>query len=325
LPILITGASGQDGRLLAHKFTGEGKKVVGLCRPGKKEELSRYNPLVTVIEIDLRDEKKLVEVLDFVKPSAIYNLAGFSSVIESWKNPTSVTTINSLVPSTILRWCVFNQPSVRLIQASSSEIFGGATVSPQNEDTPISPITPYGLSKSFSHSLLQQFRSEYGLHASNAILYNHESPLRDPNFVTRKISKAVAAISKGSRGPINLGKTNSRRDWGWAPDHVDAMYRIEQQDEPGDYVISTGKDHSVDDILKFAFEYVGIKDYSEFVKYDQSSDRKVDPTNLVGNHTLSTSKLDWSPTKSLKEIIEAMVDFDIRLIDSAESVWYPKK
>jgi GDPmannose 4,6-dehydratase len=323
LSVLITGASGQDGRLLAYKLLGEGKRVFGLCRPGKKAALKRYCPLLTIIEVDLTDQKKLTEILDFVKPEEIYNFAGFSSVIRSWQDPSLVTTVNCLVPATILNWSVKNQPTLRLLQASSSEIFGGGLHTPQNANTPLSPVTPYGLSKSFTHSLIQQFRSEYGLHASNAILYNHESPLRDFGFVTRKITSAVAAISRGSKEPIRLGQMSSKRDWGWAPDYVDAMQRIVQQDVSGDYIISTGVSHSVADVLTFAFDYIGVADYSRFIEHDQGSDRRIDPNNLVGDNSQTSKQLDWKPSKDLRQVIGKMIDFDLMLIDSPEAQWFP--
>ena len=324
MTILITGAAGQDGRLLAHKLLGEGLKVVGLCRPGKKEILTRYCPSIEVIEIDVSQEKTLLEVLNSVRPDEIFNLAGFSSVHQSWNNPSAVTKINSVVPAVLLKWCVESSPSTRLLQASSSEIFGTSKSSPQNELTPHNPITPYGLSKSFSHKLLLQFRDEYGLHASNAILYNHESPLRNETFVTRKITRAVAAISRGSKEPLRLGQVHSQRDWGWAPDYVDAMCRIIRQNSPGDFVVSTGIVHSVADVLKFAFEHVGVSDYSKFVTHDERDDRTVDPTNLVGDSAVALEQYGWAPTRNLREVIEEMVDFDLALIDQPESQWFAR-
>ena len=324
MSIIITGAAGQDGRLLAHRLLGEGLKVVGLCRPGKKEILMRYCPSIEVIEIDISKERTLLEVLNFVRPDAIFNLAGFSSVNQSWNNLSAVTKTNSLVPAVILKWCVESSPSTRLLQASSSEIFGASKSSPQNELTPHNPITPYGLSKSFSHKLIIQFRDEYGLHASNTILYNHESPLRDQNFVTRKITRAVAAISRGSKELIRLGPVHSQRDWGWAPDYVDAMCRIMRQKSPRDFIVSTGIAHSVADVLKFAFEHIGVSDYSKFIMHDERNDRTVDPTNLVGDSTVALKQLGWAPTKKLREVIEEMVDFDLELIDRPESQWFTR-
>jgi GDPmannose 4,6-dehydratase len=322
LSILITGAAGQDGRLLARNLLIEGRSVTGLCKPGYKKILSEYCPGINIIEIDLTDERKLTEVLNHVQPDEIYNLAGFSSVYQSWKNPNLVTAINSLVPAVILKWCVEAKPSTRLLQASSSEIFGTSVKSPQSELTPHNPITPYGLSKSFAHTLLQQFRNEYGLHASIAILYNHESPLRDFHFVTRKITRGVAAIAQGSKEPIRLGQIHAQRDWGWAPDYVNGMQKIICQESPGDFILATGVAHSVADLLSFAFKFIGISEYSQYIEHDQRSDRHVDPANLVGDNSRASNLLDWAPTMNLEKVIAEMVDFDIKLISNPELKWF---
>jgi GDPmannose 4,6-dehydratase len=322
LTVLITGAGGQDGRLLARKLLAEGQKVTGLCKPGHESVVYRYCPGINVIAVDLTNEKDLTNVLNWVQPDEIYNLAGFSSVYQSWRNPNLVTAVNSLVPAIILKWCVEVKLTARLLQASSSEIFGASRTSPQSEVTSHNPITPYGLSKSFSHTLLQQFRSEYGLHASNAILYNHESPLRDSHFVTRKITQGVAAIARGSTDPIRLGQIHAQRDWGWAPDYVRGMQEIIRQASPGDYMLSTGVLHSVDDLLSYAFKHVGISDYSNYVQHDQRNDRHIDPVNLVGDSSLAKEKLNWGPTMNLEQIIGAMVDFDLELINRPDSQWF---
>jgi len=300
----------------------EGRTVTGLCKPGYMKILSEYCPGINVIEIDLTDERKLTEVLNLVQPDEIYNLAGFSSVYQSWKNPNLVTAVNSLVPAVILKWCVEAKPSTRLLQASSSEIFGASVKSPQSESTPHNPITPYGLSKSFSHTLLRQFRDEYGLHASNAILYNHESPLRDINFVTRKITHGVAAIARGSKEPIRLGQIHAQRDWGWAPDYVKGMQKIICQESPGDFILATGLAHSVADLLYFAFKFIGISEYDQYIEYDERSDRHVDPTNLVGNNLRASTLLDWAPTMNLEKVIAQMVAFDIKKISDPELKWF---
>ena len=324
MSVLITGAAGQDGRLLARNLVSLGQDVTGLCKPGTGVILSQYCPEVKVVEIDLTNKKMLVEILDLVRPDEIYNLAGFSSVNNSWRNPDKVTAVNSMVPAIILKWCIETKPSARLVQASSSEIFGSSKDSPQNELTSHSPITPYGLSKSYSHTLLQQFRNEYGLHASNVILYNHESPLRDAHFVTRKITQAVASIARGSKESLRLGRIHSQRDWGWAPDYVDGMQKIMQQKLPEDFILSTGIVHSVADLLSYAFKHVGISDYSKYVEHDESNDRHIDPTNLVGNSALALERLKWSPKVNLEQAIGMMVNFDLELIDRPDSQWFAK-
>lgn len=318
---LITGGSGQDGRILARQLINNGHDVVALCNLGKESLLSKYCPDAMAIGMDLTDQQELISKLNEIEPDSIFNLAGFSSVKKSWNNPSLAVLTNSLVPAIILEWCLKAKPNTKFLQASSSEIFGGSLISPQNEKTSHSPITPYGLSKSFSHKLVCQYREEFGIHASNAILYNHESPLRSEHFVTRKITKAVAAIARGSKESVSLGNTNAIRDWGWAPDYVDAMYKIIENDLPEDYVIATGISSTVKDILKYAFNYIGISDYRNYLKHEISNDRNVDPVNLVGDNTFARTKLNWVPTKNLEEIVCAMVEFDIRLIDQPELTW----
>ena len=322
MTVLITGAGGQDGRILARKLLAGGQKVTGLCKPGHQSVLFRYCPGIDIIAVDLTNEQSLSEILNEVRPDEIYNLAGFSSVHHSWRNPDRATAVNSLVPAVILKWCLEEKPAARVLQASSSEIFGASNCAPQSELTPHNPITPYGLSKSFSHTLVQQFREEHGLHASNAILYNHESPLRDNHFVTRKITQGVAAIAWGSSDSIRLGQLHSKRDWGWAPDYVNGMQDIIRQDTPGDYILSTGVLHSVTDLLSYAFNHIGISDYSKYIQHDHRDDRHIDPTNLVGDNSLAKEKLNWTPTKSLEQVIRDMVDFDLELLRNPESQWF---
>ena len=318
---LITGGSGQDGRILARQLINNGHDVVALCNLGKESLLSKYCPDAMAIGVDLTDQREVISKLNEIQPDSIFNLAGFSSVKKSWDHPSLAVLTNSLVPAIILEWCLKAKPNTKFLQASSSEIFGGSLVSPQNEKTSHYPITPYGLSKSFSHKLVCQYREEFGIHASNAILYNHESPLRSEQFVTRKITKAVAAIARGSQESVSLGNTNAIRDWGWAPDYVDAMYKIIENDLPEDYVIATGISSTVKDILKYAFNYIGISDYQNYLEHEISNDRNVDPVNLVGDNTFARTRLNWVPTKNLEEIVCAMVEFDIRLIDQPELTW----
>lgn len=319
---LITGVSGQDGRLLSRMLAKDHQKLFGVCRPGQKQIIANYCPEIEVIEIDLINEEKLVETLDRIKPSKIFNLAGFSSVSASWQNPTLVTRVNSLVPSTILNWCIKNGAKTRFVNASSSEIFGGSKVTPQDEKTPLEPVTPYGSSKAFAHNLVQMYRNQYGLFASNAILYNHESPLRDSKFVTRKISKAVAQIALGMNTGLELGDLKSKRDWGWAPDYVNGLTKIMGHDKPGDFVLATGKTHLVEDLVRFAFNHVGIYDFEKYIRHDLKSERAVDPSNLSGNSRAAFQELGWITTTPLENIMEKMVTFDIELVKNPESIWF---
>ena len=320
---LITGVSGQDGRILAKMLADGNQELFGVCRPGQKKIILEYCPEIKVTEIDLIDEYQLIEMLNSIKPSKIFNLAGFSSVSASWKNPTLVTRINSIVPSVILNWCLKNQPETRFVNASSSEIFGGSGETPQNENTPLKPITPYGLSKAFAHNLVQLYRNQYGLFASNAILYNHESPLRDPKFVTRKISKAVAQFALGMNTGLELGDLKSKRDWGWAPDYVIGLNKIMEHKTPGDFVLATGKSHLVEDLARYAFNHVGINDFEKYLHHDVKSDRSVDPSSLVGNSSSTFHELGWVTTTPLKSIMERMVDFDTELLKNPNAQWFP--
>ena len=335
--MLVTGAAGQDGRLLARKLLGGGLKVTGLCKAGHGGILLKYCPGINVIEVDLANEKKLVEILNSVQPDEIYNLAGFSSVNQSWKNPEMVAAINSLVPAIILKWCLETKPTTRLLQASSSEVFGASTSSPQNESTPHSPITPYGLSKSFSHTLLQQFRNEYGLHVSNAILYNHESPLRDVHFVTRKITRGLANVSQGLEKCLFMGNLDALRDWGHAKDYIRMQWMMLQQQSPNDFVIATGLQHTVRDFIQLSakqlglalkFEGKGVDEVARVleIKGDKAPALKVgdiimriDPKNfrlteveaLLGDSSKAMKLLGWTPQISIEEMCKEMIEFDL--------------
>ena len=323
MPTLITGAAGQDGRLLARLLAKSDTKIYGTCRPGQKSFLSKYCPTLEIIEIDLSYEDKILDLLNKVKPNKIYNLAGFSSVSQSWKNPELATRLNSVLPSIILKWCLEVQPSTRFVQASSSEIFGEGKVSPQSERSEIAPITPYGLSKSLAHSLVQQFRNEFGLFASNIILYNHESPLRSKEFVTRKITSSVAAIANGSKELLHLGQISAKRDWGWAPDYVIGMQKVMNHSLAEDFLLATGEVHSVEEVLKYAFSRIGVSDFSNFVVHDVANDRHIDPKSLVGDASRAKSELNWQPSRNLQEAIGEMVDFDNKLTQNPELQWFP--
>ena len=322
MPTLITGVSGQDGRLLSRMLAKDHQKLFGVCRPGQKQVIAKYCPEIEVTEIDLIDEDKLIETLNRIKPSKIFNLAGFSSVSASWQNPTLVTRVNSLVPSVILNWCLKNGANTRFVNASSSEIFGGSIVTPQNEKTPLEPVTPYGLSKAFAHNLVQLYRNQYGLFASNAILYNHESPLRDSKFVTRKISKAVSQIALGMNTGLELGDLKSKRDWGWAPDYVNGLTKIMNHERPGDFVLATGRTHLVEDLVRYAFNHVGIFDFEKYLHHDLKSERSVDPSSLLGDNRAAIQELRWATTTPLENIMQKMVNFDIELLKNPHSQWF---
>lgn len=323
MTVLITGAAGQDGVLLARNLIATGEKVIGACLPRASEYLTTAAAGISAYSIDLSDFKSVDALLEEVRPEKIYNLAGFSSVRKSWEVPHIAARINSDLPAQILAWCARKSPATRFLQASSSEIFGGTTTAPQSESTPTAPITPYGLSKNFAHALTQEFRREYGLHASTAILFNHESPLRSTEFVTRQITQSVARISLGLQEKLNIGNTSAKRDWGWAPDYVRGMTLAIDHQESSDYVFATGKVRSVQELIDVAFRSIGINDSFPYLHDEPNRHRKVDPVNLVGNASKAHEVLGWSHKVNFEMIIEEMVVNDIRLLKSPDApIWF---
>lgn len=314
---LITGITGQDGGYLAEQLLAEDVLVHGLVRPGEaaSDPIMALGDSVALHTADLGDEDALTRVIRSCEPDEVYNLAGVSSVAASWEQPALTAEVNGALVARLLQLIWLEQErrdaSIVFVQASSGEIFGGATSSPQEESTALTPRSPYGASKAFAHLLVQVFR-ERGLHASNAILYNHESPRRPTTFVTRKITSTVAAISQGRASELVLGNLDARRDWGWAPDYVDAMARAARHHEPGDYVVATGQSHTVRDFVAAAFAHVGIDEWEHLVRTDPAFVRPVDAVELVGDATRARQVLDWAPQVSLYEIVGRMVEADLR-------------
>jgi GDPmannose 4,6-dehydratase len=251
---LITGITGQDGGYLAEQLVSQGATVHGALRPGEQapDHLGDLGSGVTLHEVELSDDGALAGLLEQAAPEAVFNLAGVSSVALSWSEPVLTAQVNGVLVARLLDLMWRRQErtgeQVRFVQASSAEIFAGAVTAPQDEQTPLSPRSPYGASKAFAHQLVQVFR-ERGMHASNAILYNHESPRRPTSFVTRKITSTVAAIAVGRTDQLVLGNLDARRDWGWAPEYVEALVKMAGQDAPGDYVVATGRSRSVEDFV----------------------------------------------------------------------------
>ena len=321
MSILITGAAGQDGILLARKLLKTDNAVIGLCRKNQTKYLQKMAPGIKIIAIDLTDLKRLIKVLNKTKPTTIFNLAGYSSVNRSWLEPEIATRINSELPVQLLSWIVRNSPTSKLIQASSSEIFGATSDIPQNEETSLKPITPYGLSKSVAFEMTQLFRSNENIQASNIILYNHESPLRREEFVTRRITRSVARIKHDEQQILSIGNINMKRDWGWAPDYVNGMILASQKNQADDYILATGILHSVRDIIETAFLYAGIEDFERYVLSDQKMIRKIDPQNLLGNSTKAQKQLGWKRTLEFKEIIQSMLEYDLQDLKRANKPW----
>lgn len=313
---LITGVTGQDGGYLAEQLVAGGCAVHAIIRPGERigEQLAALQPSLVLHEVDLVDDAALRSVLRASSAREVYNLVGVSSVAQSWQEPALTAEINGTFVARLLHAVWDHQDAVaepvRFVQASSAEIFAGASCSPQDERTPIRPRSPYGASKAFAHHLVQVFR-ERGLHACNAILYNHESPRRPPSFVTRKITSTVAAIADGRADRLVLGNLDARRDWGWAPEYVDAMVRVARHHVADDWVVATGEAHSVEQFVAAAFTAVGVRDWRPLVATDPTFVRPVDAVELVGDASRLREELGWAPQLRFAQIVEAMVEADL--------------
>ena len=298
----ITGVTGQDGTYLARALLTEGVEVHGLVRP---DSTSLVEPGVVVHTADVRDAAALDRIVSELRPDELYHLAGQSSVGASWVDPLGTVQQTGEPVATLLSAIATHSPGTRFINASSAEIFGAA-LPPQNEQTRIAPISPYGAAKALGHFLVASFRAR-GLHASSMILYNHESPLRGERFVTGKIAASVARIHAGQQKRLSLGDLSVERDWGWAPDYVDAMRRAARQEKPDDFVIGTGVSHSVRDFVSVAFEHIGVTEWESFVEADPNLIRPADPATQRADATKAHDVLGWAPTLDFREIVSAMV------------------
>ena len=308
---LVTGVTGQDGSYLAERLLAEGVEVHGLVHPTDDAAVAEG---VVVHPGDLGDLDGLTDLVASVAPDLVVNLAGVSSVATSWEHPVTTARTTGLAAAVLLEAAQALQDrrgrEVRFLQASSSEIFGQAESSPQHEDTPIRPVNPYGAAKAFAHHSVQVQRQR-GLFAATVILFNHESPRRPPTFVTRKITSGVAAIARGEQETLALGNLDARRDWGWAPDYVDAMLRAVRHDEPWDYVVATGEAHSVEEFVAAAFARVGIDDWRARVTVDERFLRPVEATLSCGDATRAREVLGWAPTVGFTEVVGRMVEADL--------------
>lgn len=313
---LVTGITGQDGYYLTKLLLEKGYEVYGLT---SKSLLTRYSPEqefpgVRLIEGDLRDFASLVQALSIVEPDEVYNLGALSFVGMSFKTPFDT---NDVTGTGVLRMLeairLVGGDRIRFYQASSSEMFGKVRETPQTELTPFHPRSPYGAAKALGHFLTVNYREAYGMHASSGILFNHESPKRGIEFVTRKISLGVARIQQGKQEVIRLGNLDAQRDWGFAGDYVEAMWLMLQQDEADDYVIATGETWSIRDFLDAAFPVIGITDWTSFVEQDARFMRPAEVDLLVGDPTKAKSQLGWKPRTSFQELVSMMVESDIAL------------
>jgi len=315
---LITGITGQDGLYLAELLLSKGYEVYGLMRGQnnpKRALLEQLVPGVTILTGDLTDLSSLMRALAAAKPDEFYNLGAISFVAYSWENAhltTEVTgtgVLNALEAVRLHTMATGQQ--VRFYQASSSEMFGKVQTVPQNEDTLLWPRSPYGVAKVYGHYMTINYRESYGMHASSGVLFNHESPRRGPEFVTRKVSQAVARISLGLQDELVLGNLEAQRDWGFAGDYVEAMWFMLQQDVADDYVISTGETHTIRALLDAAFTAVGIDDWSGLVTQDPQFMRPAEVDLLVGDSTKAREKLGWVPKVGFQELVSMMVESDV--------------
>lgn len=314
---LVTGITGQDGSYLSERLQVLGWDVHALVRT---DDLKDPHPSLLSVSShvgDLADFVFLERLVNETEPDVIFNLGGISSVAYSWHQPVATGQISGLAVVALLEaaWRFQERAGreVRLVQASSSEIFGDASEVPQSEQTPISAISPYGLAKAYAHQAVAIYRAK-GMHASAGILYNHESPRRPSTFVTRKITMAAAAIASGSTDKLLLGNLDLKRDWGWAPDYVDALLRMSDSAVAADYVIATGESHSVREFVAAAFSAVGIDDWERFVRIDQRFVRPADAHDMRGNASKIRSALGWSPTVSFEGVVSRMVRHDVELL-----------
>jgi GDPmannose 4,6-dehydratase len=315
---LITGITGQDGLYLAELLLEKGYDVHGLIRGQnnpRRELVEKVVPDVQLHNGDLTDLSSLMRAMRDAQPDEVYNLGAISFVAYSWENAfvtSDVTGMGVLNMLEAVRLHAGDDPSsIRFYQASSSEMFGKVQEVPQSEKTLLWPRSPYGVSKVYGHYMTINYRESYGMHASSGILFNHESPRRGPEFVTRKVSLAVARIARGLQDTLVMGNLEARRDWGFAGDYVEAMWRMLQQDEADDYVVATGETHSIRALLDVAFARVGIDDWSGYVEQDPRFMRPAEVDELVGDASKAREKLGWKPTVGFAELVHLMVDSDV--------------
>ncbi len=310
---LITGITGQDGSYLAELLLDKGYDVVGLHRRSSTvtfERISHLTDRLTLVPADLLDEASMIRVLRAHRPTEVYNLAAQSFVQTSFVQPVLTGEVTALGVTRLLDAILLTDPTIRVYQASSSEMFGKVLEVPQSERTPFYPRSPYGVAKVYGHWITVNYRESYGLHASSGILFNHESPRRGLEFVTRKVTFSAAAIKLGLQETVSLGNLDAQRDWGFAADYVRAMWLMLQQDDPGDYVIATGETHSVRELCQIAFDHVGLP-CEKHVVVDPQFFRPAEVDLLIGNPAKAREKLGWKPEVGFEELVRTMVEADL--------------
>jgi GDPmannose 4,6-dehydratase len=315
---LVTGITGQDGSYLAELLLEKGYDVFGMTRRASTENVERIAHLVDKVRLvqgDLLDAHSLVAALREAEPHEVYNLAAQSFVPTSWNQPVLTAEFTAVGVTRVLEAIRSVDPEIRFYQASSSEMYGKVREVPQTELTPFHPRSPYGVAKAYGHHITVNYRESFGLFAVSGILFNHESPRRGLEFVTRKITDGVARIKLGLADELRLGNLDAKRDWGFAGDYVDAMWRMLQQDEPTDYVVATGKEHSVREFVEAAFEHAGA-DWERHVVTDPAFVRPAEVDHLVGDPTRARAELGWEPRVSFRELVEMMVDADTKRLSA---------
>jgi GDPmannose 4,6-dehydratase len=314
---LITGITGQDGSYLAEFLLDKGYVVGGMVRRSSTvnyERIAHIQDRVEFLTGDLLDQVSLIEAIKAFQPDEVYNLAAQSFVQTSFTQPVLTGETTALGVTRLLDAVRTTKPDCRIYQASSSEMFGKVKQVPQTEVTPFHPRSPYGVAKVYAHWITVNYRESYGMHASSGILFNHESPRRGHEFVTRKITNTVAQIALGEKTELRLGNLNAKRDWGFAGDFVEAMWLMVQQDEPGDYVVCTGKTHSVREFCELAFAHAGL-DMDDYVVIDPEFFRPAEVDLLVGDAAKAETDLGWKPRTSFAELVRLMVDADMALLE----------
>ena len=321
---LITGITGQDGSYLAELLLEKGYEVHGIIRRSSTFNTQRIDhlyqdPHVNGVRLflhygDMADSSNLMRIVHEIAPDEVYNLAAQSHVRVSFDSPEFTGDVDALGTMRLLEAIRLTGVKTRFYQASTSELYGKVQEIPQRETTPFYPRSPYGVAKLYSFWAVKNYREAYGLHASNGILFNHESPRRGETFVTRKITRAVSRIKMGLQSELFMGNVNARRDWGFAGDYVEGMWRMLQQDSPDDYVLATGEMHSVKEFLAEAFGYVGL-DWEKYVKHDSRYERPSEVDQLLGDPTKARTVLGWTPKVTFKELVKMMVDADLKLAE----------
>jgi GDPmannose 4,6-dehydratase len=315
---LITGVSGQDGSYLSELLLENDYEVFGMVRRSSSDNLWRLEHIRGEIELvqgDMLDHLSLIRLLQQVRPSEVYNLASQSFVPTSWEQPVLTAEFNALGVTRLLEAIRLVDSKIRFYQASSSEMFGLAREAPQNERTPFHPRSPYGVAKAHGHYITVNYRESYGLFACSGILFNHESPRRGREFVSRKVAEGAARISLGLDKELRLGNLEARRDWGYAKDYVRAMWLMLQQPRPDDFIVATGKDHSVQDLVELAFRHVGLE-WRPYVRHDSAMVRPAEVDHLVGDATRAREELGWRPTIEFAELVAMMVDAELERLQA---------